>query len=215
MSEALRQRDPGAPPWIDRDRLLRAAPFAAVAVAGQLSSLWPPGPSDLGLFWVSTTLLVLAGALLFWPLCGRQNAVLVAACLYVVSVGFLMQSNGGVNNGFGALFYVTVVAVALYGRPRDSEIVVGLVALTMLWVSVLSPHELSTTTRRVALLLGIAAVLSVSIHTLRRRLLESNQRTTRLLHQAESMNDAARQLASLLEPSAIAALGAELAARTR
>jgi signal transduction histidine kinase len=214
VSEALRQRGPEASSWIDRDRLLRATPFAAVAAAGQISSLWPPGPSNVGLFWISTALVLLAGILVFWPSRRRENALLIGASLYVVSVGCLMQANGGVSNGFGSLLFVAVVGVALYGRPRDSEIVVGLVALTVFCVSVLSPHELSITTRRVALLLAIAAVLSMSIHTLRRRLLESNQRTTRLLRQAESINDAARQLASLLEPSAIAALGAELAART-
>jgi signal transduction histidine kinase len=57
-------------------------------------------------------------------------------------------------------------------------------------------------------------VLSVSIHALRLRLTESKRHTEQLLHQAESINAAARRLSSLLEPSAIAALGAELAAQT-
>ena len=69
------------------------------------------------------------------------------------------------------------------------------------------------TARRLGLLAGISCVLSVSIHALRLRLTESKQHTEHLLHQAESINAAARRLSSLLEPSAIAALGAELAAQ--
>src|SRR5580658_4251880 len=78
---------------IDRDRLARALPFAAIAVAGQISAAWPPGPSNLGQFWISTALLVLAALLLVVPLPRPVDPVLGAASLYVVSVAFLMLAN--------------------------------------------------------------------------------------------------------------------------
>jgi signal transduction histidine kinase len=200
---------------IDRDRLARALPFAAIAVAGQISAAWPPGPSNLGQFWISTALLVLAALLLVVPLPRPVDPVLGAASLYVVSVAFLMLANGGLNSsGFGSLFYVAVVAVALYGRPRDSVIVVSLVVLMLFIVSLAGQVDVASTARRLSLLAGIAGVLSFSIHALRDRLIESNERTTNLLHQAQSINAAAERLASLLDPTAIAALGTELAARS-
>ena len=44
---------------IDRDRLARAWPFAAIAAAGQISAIWPPGlatgfftsPEEVQKFW--------------------------------------------------------------------------------------------------------------------------------------------------------------------
>ena len=50
---------------IDRRRLARTWPFAAIAAAGQISAIWPPGPSNIALFWLSTALLLLAAPLLF------------------------------------------------------------------------------------------------------------------------------------------------------
>ena len=41
-----------------RDRLLRWLPFAAVALVGQASAAWPPGPTSPCDFWVSSSLLV-------------------------------------------------------------------------------------------------------------------------------------------------------------
>ena len=41
-----------------RERLASYLPFAVVAVVGQLSVAWPPGPTDPGLYVASTLLLV-------------------------------------------------------------------------------------------------------------------------------------------------------------
>jgi signal transduction histidine kinase len=194
--------------------MLRALPFVAVAVVGQVSSAWPPGLRDAGDFYISTALLVACGVILLRPGPFQPISIVTAGCLYVASVTFLMFANGGIGSGFGPLFFVAVVGVALYGRRVDSVIVVGLVLVGLFMASMAtSPHDAASTIRRIALLGAINVVLSVSIHALRDRLVESNERTTNLLHQAESINAAARRLASLLEPAAIAALGAELAAQ--
>ena len=200
--------------WALHEPMLRAVPFAAVAVLGQVSSAWPPGPSDARDFWFSTALLFASAVVLLRPVTVKPHSILMAGCLYVASVTFLMFSNGGIGSGFGPLFFVAVVGVALYGRRVDSVVIVGLVVLGLFMASMAtSPHGAASTARRIALLGAISAVMSLSIHALRDRLVESNRRTTSLLHQAESINAAARRLASLLEPAAIAALGAELAAQ--
>ncbi len=60
---------------IDRGRLARTWPFAAIAAAGQISAIWPPGPSNIWLFSLSTALLVLAALLLFVRVpAGREPA---------------------------------------------------------------------------------------------------------------------------------------------
>jgi signal transduction histidine kinase len=198
---------------IEREYVIRVLPFALVALAGQCSAAWPPGPSNVTQFWVSTALLVMAAIFVVRPAARVRLAVVIAATLYVASVVFLMLSSGGIGSGYGSLFFVAVVAVALYGRRRDSVVVVSAVIAALFLVSMLSPHDTASTARRLILLGAIAAVLSVAIHALRARLVESNEKTTNLLHQSETINAAARRLASLLDPLAIAAVGTELAAQ--
>src|SRR6202044_1056696 len=109
---------------------------------------------------------------------------------------------------------VAVVGLALFGSRRDTSIVVILVLLGLFVVSIQGGGPAVATARRLGLLAGVSCLLSVSIHALRLRLTQAKRHAEQLLHQAESINAAARRLSSLLEPPAIAALGAELAAQT-
>jgi signal transduction histidine kinase len=200
-------------PVLHRDRLLRSLPFALVAVVGQVSAAWPPGPVNSRFLWISTGLLV-ASLLVAALLTNRLPFTWAAwGTVYVASVALLMLAVGGIDAGLGSLLMISVVGVALYGRRPESAAVVFAVVLALLGVSLAGPHLAASTTRRVVLFGSIAATLSFSIHMLRERLLDSNRRTSRLLHQAEAMNVAARRLASLLDPPAISALGVELAAQ--
>jgi signal transduction histidine kinase len=199
---------------IDRGRLARTWPFAALAAAGQISAIWPPGPSSIWLFWVSTALLAVAALLLFVRVPTGLSPLLLPAAVYVVSVTLLLLAMSGVGSGFGPLYLMAVVGVALYGSRRDTLFIVTLVLLGLLVVSIRGDDPAMETARRLALLAGISCVLSVSIHALRQRLADAKKHTEQLLHQAESINAAARRLSTLLEPPAIAALGAELAAQT-
>jgi signal transduction histidine kinase len=189
-------------------------PFAAIVAAGQISAIWPPGPSNIWLFWLSTALLVLAALLVFVRVPAGVSPLVVTAALDVVSVTLLLLATGGVGSGFGPLYLIGVVGIALYGTQRDSSLVVALVLLGLLVVSIKGGAAAVVTARRLGLLAGVSCLISVSIHALRLRLTESKKHTERLLHQAESINAAARRLSALLEPTAIAALGAELAAHT-
>jgi signal transduction histidine kinase len=192
--------------------MARCLPFAAVALVGQVSAAWPPGPTNLAAFWISSALLALtAGIILIRP--GVVPSTwLVRSSIYIASATFLMIASGGVSSGLGSLLLIPAVGVALYGRRWESVVVVGLVVAAVLCVSLSSPHLAAATARRLLLFASIATMFSVSIHTLRDRLLQSNERTRSLLRQEKAINSAARQLALAVDPAAITALGAQLAA---
>ena len=199
---------------IDRGRLARALPFAAIAAAGQISAIWPPGPSNVLLFWVSTALLVLAAPLLFVRVPPGISPLLLPAVMDVVSVTLLMIATGGTGSGFGPLYLVAVVGMALFGSratPPSS------------WCSCWSGS--SSCRSRVAgqpwpppvawaCSPGSAACFqcrsTVCAYGSRRR---SATRSNSSVRPSPSTPPAHR-LSSLLEPPAIAALGAELAAQT-
>ena len=125
-----------------------------------------------------------------------------------------MLATGGLDSGLGVLLLVPVVGVALYGEAWESAFTVVAVLIAILAVSLVSgPHLAGATPRRLFLTGSLATMLTIGIHTLRSRLLESNERAMRLLAQAKDVNEAARELTLLSDPPAITALGADLAGR--
>jgi len=195
-----------------RDRVAHTLPFVAIAIVGQMSAAWPPGPANLGAFWVSTALLVALGLLVAVRRRVVPRTFLPRAGIYIASVLFLMIATGGMSSGLGALLLMPVVGVALYGQRWESASVVALVVAAVLCVSVATPDLAAPTARRLLLFCAVATMFSVSIHALRDRLIQSSDRTRRLLRQEKAINDAARQLALMVDPPAITALGAQLAA---
>jgi signal transduction histidine kinase len=195
-----------------RDRVTGSLAFGVVAIVGQLSALWPPGPSQPLYYWVSCGLLAASAFIAVFPRRQPPETWLVRAAVYIASVAFLMLATGGVSSGLGTLLFVPVVGVALYGRREESVVVVLAVLATLLGVSLSGPDLADATVRRTFLFGAIAGVLSIAIHGLRSSLVESNVQTRRLLYEAQAMNTAARQIASLRDPGSIAALGAQLAA---
>ena len=191
---------------------IRWLPFAAVAVVGQISAAWPPGPTDMGAFWVSTALLVLSACIVVFRRVAVPRTWLIRVGIYITSVTFLMIATGGVSSGLGALLLIPVVGVALYGRRWESAVVVGVIVVALFGVSLATPHVAAATARRLLLFGAIATMFSVAIHSLRDLLIKSNERTGRLLRQEEAINAAARQLTLAVDPPAIMALGAQLAA---
>lgn len=200
-------------PKMTRDRFARTLPFAAVAVVGQISAGWPPGPSNYAAFWLSTALLLGLALVAVLRRHDLPSTLLPRAGIYIASVIFLMVATGGTSSGLGALLLMPVVGVALYGRRWESAAVVALVVAAVLCVSLTTPDLAAATARRLLLFASIAFMFSVSIHALRDRLTKSNERSGRLLRQEKAINDAARQLALMVDPLAITALGAQLAAR--
>jgi len=200
-------------PPVLRERVAAYVPFAAVALAGQLSAAWPPGPTDMGAFWVSTLLLVVLAAGVVPRHAVPPRTFLIGASIYTASVALLMLATGGIDGGLGVLMFMPVAGVALYGERRESAVVLVVVLAAFLAVSLIGPHMAGAIPRRLFLIGSIGAILSIAIHALRHRLVEANERSTRLLNQEAAINTAARQLTLLSEPTAIAALGTQLATR--
>ena len=202
------------PPPDVRDRLSSYLPFVVVALVAQLSVVWPPGPTDRSAFVVSTLLILVLLVMLLVRRGMPPKTFVVGAALYMTSVSYLMIAANGMGSGLGILLFVPVVGVALYGKRWETAACVCFLLGALLAVTlVTSPSSLDTTTlvRRLFLTGAIAAMLSVAIHLLRGRLVESNARTQRLLRHEEALNAAARQLVQLSEPPQITALGAQLA----
>ena len=197
-----------------RVRLSSYLPFVVVAVVGMLSAAGPPGPTDRGDFLVSSLLLILILALLVVRRGMPPRTFVVGSALYMSSVAFLLLASGGMGNGLGVLLFMPVVGVALYGMRWESTVSVVFIVCTVLAVTIASSAgslDVTTLVRRVVLTGAIAAMLSLAIQLLRRRLVESNERTARLLKHEEALNAAVRELVQLSEPPQIAALGARLA----
>ena len=202
------------PPPDLRDRLTSYLPFVVVAVAGQLSVGWPPGPTDSGAFLISTLLLVVIVVLIFIRRGMPPRTFIVGAALYMASVALLMVASGGMGSGLGVLLFMPLVGVALYGKRWESAVcVVFLVSAILATQIESSPGSIDTTTllRRGILVGAFGAMLSVAIQLLRARLVESNAHTEQLLRHEEALNAAVRQLVQLSEPPQITALGAQLA----
>jgi len=202
-----------APPDV-RARLASYLPFAVVAVVGQLSVAWPPGPTNVGAYLASSLLLVLILTMLLLRRGMPPRTFVVGAALYLASVSLLMVSSSGMESGLGILLFVPVVGVALYGKRWETAVCVVFILSAIVAVTVAtSAGALDTTTlvRRLFFTCAIAAMLSVAIHVLRGRLVESNARTARVLQQEEALNAAVRELVQLSEPPQITALGARLA----
>lgn len=194
--------------------MLRFLPFAAVALVGQLSAAWPPGPVDRGAFVASTVLLFVSTVLVATSKFALPHTWLLRSAVYMSSVAFLMLATGGVDSGAGGLLLIPVFGVALYGELWESAVVVAFVLSAQIAVSQAAGGALAASTpRRLFLTFAIAAMVSVAIHSLRWRLEASNERTKRLLRHEEALNAAARQLVMLSEPPQITALGASLAAQ--
>ncbi len=196
-----------------RDPLSRHMPFAAVAVVGQLSALWPPGPTNVGAFRISTAFLLVSAFLGIRRPGKPAHTWLVRAAVYVISVSFLMLATGGFSSGLGGLFLLPVVGIALYGEAWESGVVVGFVLVAMFGVDWASGSHEGELVRRLFLFGCLAAMISLSIHVLRRRLEHSNERLGRLLEQEKQVNAASRQLARLSDPESITSLGVDVAAR--
>jgi signal transduction histidine kinase len=196
-----------------RDRLKSYLPFAVVAVVGQVGAAWPPGPTDLGLYILSSLLLMVILTLIVVRHGRPPRTFVVGSGLYMTSVALLILTSGGIGSGLGVLLFMPVVGVALYGKRWESVVCVAFILSAILAVTLATaPGELGAATLRRLILTGaIAGMLSVAIHVLRGRLVESNAHTERMLRHEEAINAAAHQLVQLSEPPQITALGAQIA----
>ena len=187
-------------------------PFAVMCVVAQLSGLLGMnGPPDAA-YWTSTGLLV---ALFAISVLGRHRRPWFAlnVGLYFASLSLLMISVGGTASGLGVLLLMPVVGVALFGEWSDSVVVVVCVISAVIAVSLVDGSTFDSMVRRAILFVFLSGVISVSIQSLRGRLMAESRRKGVLLHQAQTINAAATRLTSSFDPAVITATVVELAAR--
>jgi len=149
-------------------------PFAVVAAVGLASAAWPPGPIHPSDFWLSAALFAGTAVIVALPRDQMPGSWVVPACVYVVSVGFLLLADGGSASGLGSLLLIPIVGVALYGRHWESVATVIAVLVTLLIVTMAGPHVVGDTVRRLVLFGSMGAVISLAIHGLRGRLLAAH-----------------------------------------
>jgi signal transduction histidine kinase len=121
-------------------------------------------------------------------------ARLGAPLLYVAFVAVLADSSGGTNAGYGGLFLLPLLWLAVIGS--GAELAVGFVAVAAartLPVAVIGGPTYPSSTWRLALVLGAVAVI-VCV-TIQRLVGDARVRATALLNRSAELEEAARALA--------------------
>ena len=200
-------------PPVLRERVAAYVPFAVVAVAGQLSAAWPPGPTDMRAFWYSTALLFVCAVGVVRRRAVPPATFLIGATVYTASVTLLMLATGGIDSGLGVLMFMPLVGVALYGQRWESALTLVVVLAALLAVSLAEPAH-GRSDREAALPHGLDRRHALDRHP---QPAKPPRRVQRAHHESLEPGGgdqhAARQLTLLSEPAAIAALGAQLATR--
>ncbi len=191
--------DPPVHPFHRPGLLVRAAPFAAIAVVAEASLALPPGPGSAWAVLASVLLLaaVAAAFLLPWPRLPGWLPVLVPLA-YTGSVLALILA-AGVTSGVGIVILIPLLWTALFHRMWESACVVLAIVAVEVILS-LTPVFAgdAVIARRVILWASLGAVISIATHGLRDRIRHSQR-------QAAQLQDRLRELTVLEDRDRIAA----------
>jgi signal transduction histidine kinase len=186
-----------------RDGLgVRIAPFAVVAVLGELSLALPPAPSHVLESVLSVVLLAATAAAVFLPWARLPPwATVIVPLLYTASLLPLLLASGGTGSGIGVLLFIPLAWTALFHRPWESACVVAGI-LIVLFVASFIPHEAPVPyiIRRLVFWGALATMIAVAAHGLRARVRRSREATARLqgrLREMSIMQDRDRIASSL------------------
>jgi signal transduction histidine kinase len=161
--------------------LVRAGPFAAIAVLAEASLGLPPGPASAGAAAASVVLLLVAAAafLLPWPRLPAWMPVLVPLA-YTGSVLALILAAGSAS-GVSIVILVPLVWTALFQRLWESECIVAAIVAVQVVIS-LAPMAVpaAVIVRRVILWAALGAVISVAAHGLRDRIALAQEQAAQL-----------------------------------
>jgi len=173
----------------------RVVVLAASAVAFAFALVLLPGPQrGIGEIGIAAGLAIaVVGLSALWqsvPALARIGAPLA----YVALVAVLIDGGGGTGSGFGGLFLLPLLWLAIVGSR--AELLLGLAAVGIaraLPVKVIGAPEYPSSEWRSAIVLGaVAAIACVTIQQLVR---EARVRAVELLDRAAELEEAARQLA--------------------
>jgi signal transduction histidine kinase len=193
----------GAQSPFHRDGLaVRIAPFAVVAVLGELSLVLPPGPSHLLEAVLSLVLLAATAATVFLPWNRLPAwATVIVPLLYTASVLPLLLASGGTASGISVLLFTALAWTVLFHRPWESASVVAAI-LAILFVASFYPDEVPADfiIRRLLFWGLLATMIAVAAHGLRARIRRAQEATARLqgrLRELSIMQDRDRIASSL------------------
>jgi diguanylate cyclase (GGDEF)-like protein len=201
-----------APILVSDEGQQRVWPFAAIAIVAVGSILLPPGPAHLP-FLVGA--LGTAGVLLAaerLPAWSRRPAWAAAAPLIpaTAGIGMLIYSAGTIT-GLTALLLLPVFYTALYGRPRESLVVIPAVALTLAILGVTAHDSPTVLMRLLVFWVSLMSMISIATHLLRDRLAASVAGAKEEARQSAVIAEATRILTSILDPTLVVRAAARLA----
>jgi signal transduction histidine kinase len=196
-----------------RDRVAeRTLAFTIIAVAVAFGLVALPAPNRnwgeiAGAVVLGAGLILLATQWHRWP---RTTQLLVPIGFLALS-GLLRMSDGGAASGFGGLYYLAILWLALAGTRRD--LVIGLVALLLVevvpYVAIGGSEYPSDSWRPIVIRLAVATIFGFTIQKLldeaRQRALEATRWSQRL----ESLNEVGNALATETELQPLLDLVAE------
>jgi hypothetical protein len=175
----------------------RVVAFAASAVAFAFALVLLPGPQrDIEEIGIAAGLAIgVVGLSALWQLAPALARIGVPLA-YVAVVAVLIDGGGGTGSGFGGLFLLPLLWLAIVGSR--AELLLGLAAVGIaraLPVKVIGAPEYPSSEWRSAIVLGaVAAIACVTIQQLVR---ESRVRAVELLDRAAELEEAARRLADV------------------
>jgi signal transduction histidine kinase len=172
------------PSPFERDGLgTRIAPFAVVAVLGELSLALPPGPASLLDTVLSLVLLAAAAGAVFLPWHRLPPwAPVIVPLLYTASILPLVLAAGGATSGTNVLLLVPLAWTALFHRPWESACVVAASLIVLLTTALLSspPTPADFLLRGLVFWGLLTTMIAVATHGLRARIRRSREAAARL-----------------------------------
>jgi hypothetical protein len=174
----------------------RVVLFATAAVAFAFALVALPGPerdfTEIGIAaCLALAVVAMAAAWRAAPALARVGAPLA----FVALVAVLIHASGGTRSGFGGLYLLPLVWLAIVGKRRELLLAFAAVAVArILPVRLIGAPEYPSTDWRAAIVLGaVAVIVSVTIQQFVR---DARVRAAELRERAVELEEAAAQLAA-------------------
>lgn len=187
-------------------------PFATIASVAVVSVLLPPGPARPPFFFAALIIAALLIASQWLPAWMRPPGWASAVSLLpaIAAIGLLIYSAGSIT-GLTALLLLPVFYSALYGRPRESLLVVPAVAVTLAILGVTAGDSPTVLSRLLLFWISLMSMISIATHMLRGRLAHSIGVAEEEARQSAVIAQATRVLTSILDPELVIRAAARLA----
>jgi signal transduction histidine kinase len=170
--------------------------IAASVVAFAFVLVWLPGPQrNIGEMGIAASLAVAVVALAALWQSMPAVARLGVPIAYIAMVAVLVNGGGGTSSGFGGLFLLPLLWLAIVGSRRD--LLLGMVAVGVaraLPVKLVGAPEYPPSEWRAAIVLG--AVAAIACLTIQQLVGDARLRTAELLGRADELEEASRLLES-------------------